>query len=118
MDLPQRRRELIEHVAGRRALTRARRREGARSPMQERSHGCGVDRSEPASEEASDRAGEDVTGVIVHTPVGTDVEASVANGRYAAWWPSEQPSSKNLDVMRAWTYTVTLSDGSARHVSE
>ena len=60
--------------------------------------------------------GSDVTGVTVHTPVGTDVEASVANGRFAAWWPSDQPSSENLEVMEAWTYTVTLADGSTRRV--
>lgn len=61
--------------------------------------------------------GSDVTGVTVHTPVGTDVEASVANGRFAAWWPSEQPSSENLDVMEAWTYTLTLADGSTVRVA-
>jgi hypothetical protein len=60
--------------------------------------------------------GSDVTGVTVHTPVGTDVEASVARGRFAAWWPSDQPSSENLEVMGAWTYTVTLADGSTRRV--
>lgn len=58
--------------------------------------------------------GNDVIGVTVHTPLGFDVEASVANGRFAAWWPSAQPSSENLDVMGAWSYTVTLADGSAR----
>lgn len=61
--------------------------------------------------------GSDVTGVTVHTPVGTDVEASVANGRFAAWWPSDQPSSENLEVMGAWTYTVTLADGGTRRVT-
>ena len=61
--------------------------------------------------------GRDVTGVTVHTPVGTDVEASVASGRFAAWWPSDQPSSENLEVMGAWTYTVTLADGSTRRVT-
>jgi hypothetical protein len=61
--------------------------------------------------------GSDVTGVTVHTPVGTDVEASVANGRFAAWWPSDLPSSDNLEVMGAWTYTVTLADGSTRRVT-
>jgi len=61
--------------------------------------------------------GSDVTGVTVHTPVGTDVEASVASGRYAAWWPSDRPSSENLEVMGAWTYTVTFADGSTRRVT-
>ncbi|HEX6248548.1 MAG TPA: hypothetical protein VFZ64_11810 [Nocardioidaceae bacterium] len=61
--------------------------------------------------------GSDVTGVTVHPPVGPDVEASVANGRFAAWWPSDQPSSENLEVMEAWTYTVTLADGSTRRAT-
>lgn len=61
--------------------------------------------------------GSDVTGVTVHTPLGTDVEASVANGRFAAWWPSAKPSSENPEVMGVWTYTVTLLDGSTRQVT-
>jgi hypothetical protein len=61
--------------------------------------------------------GSDVTGVTVHTPAGPDVEASVANGRFAAWWPSDRPSSENPEVMGAWTYTVTLADGSTRRVT-
>lgn len=60
--------------------------------------------------------GSDVMGVTVRTPIGTDVEASVTNGRFAAWWPSAMPSSENLDVMGAWAYTVTLTDGSTREV--
>lgn len=55
--------------------------------------------------------GADVTGATVHTPLGVDVEASVENGRFAAWWPSQKPSSKNPEVMGAWSYTVTLADG-------
>lgn len=61
--------------------------------------------------------GSDVTGVTVHTPLGFDVEASVDNGRFAAWWPSDPPSSENLDVMGPWSYTVTLVDGSTRHTT-
>lgn len=61
--------------------------------------------------------GSDVTGVTVHTPIGTDVKASVANGRFAAWWPSAKPSSENPEVMGAWTYTVTLADGTARQIA-
>ncbi len=61
--------------------------------------------------------GSDVTGVTVHPPAGPDVEASVGHGRFAAWWPSAHPSSKNPEVMGAWTYTVTLADGSTRRVT-
>ena len=59
--------------------------------------------------------GTDVTGVTVHTSAGTDVETSVANGRFAAWWPSPVPSSDHPEVMGAPTYTLTLADG-AREV--
>ncbi|MEO5710160.1 MAG: hypothetical protein ABIQ59_10095 [Nocardioidaceae bacterium] len=61
--------------------------------------------------------GSDVTGVTVHPPAGPDVEASVAHGRFAAWWPSDHPGSENPEVMGAWTYTVTLADGSTRRVT-
>jgi hypothetical protein len=61
--------------------------------------------------------GSDVTSVTVHLPAGPDVEASLANGRFAAWWPTDQPSSENLEVMGAWTYTVTLADGSTQRAT-
>lgn len=63
--------------------------------------------------------GSDVAGVTVHAPIGVDVEASVANGRFAAWWPSPKESSENAEVMgRRWTYTVTLADGTARRATD
>jgi hypothetical protein len=34
-----------------------------------------------------------------------------------AWWPSAEPSSENPEVMGAWTYTVTLADGSTRRLT-
>lgn len=61
--------------------------------------------------------GSDVTGVTVHPPTGPDVVASVENGRFAAWWPSDQPSSESTEVMGPWTYTVTLADGSTRRAT-
>lgn len=61
--------------------------------------------------------GSDVTGVTVHTPAGPDVEASIARGRFSAWWPSDPPSSENPEAMEAWTYTVTLANGSTRGVT-
>lgn len=61
--------------------------------------------------------GNDVTGVVVHTPIGTDVQASVADGRFAAWWPSPMPSSKNPEVDGASAFTVTLSDGTTREIA-
>lgn len=61
--------------------------------------------------------GRDVTAITVHTPTGVDVKASVANGRFAAWWPSVKPSSENPEVMEAWTYTLALADGSTRQAA-
>lgn len=53
--------------------------------------------------------GSDVTGVTVHIPSGPDVQASVDDGRFAAWWPVDDPGRSP-----AWSYTVTLADGSTR----
>ncbi len=61
--------------------------------------------------------GGDVTGVVVHTPIGTDVQASVAEGRFGAWWPSPKPSSRNPEVDGAPTFTVTLADGNTREIA-
>ena len=61
--------------------------------------------------------GSDVTGVTVHPPVGPDVQASVAHGRFAAWWPSGRPGGENPEVTGAWTYTLTLADGRTRRVT-
>lgn len=58
--------------------------------------------------------GDEVATVTVHPPGLPDVEATVSNGRFAAWWPSDVPSSETTDQMGAWTYTVTLVDGSTR----
>jgi hypothetical protein len=59
--------------------------------------------------------GAGVTGVTIHARELT-VEASVANGRYVAWWPGpafddvEQPSG-NADPGLFITYDLTLRDG-------
>lgn len=60
--------------------------------------------------------GSDVVGVTVHTPAGLDVEASVANGRFAAWFPGGDRVDPEDDpwTTGAWTYTVTLRDGTTR----
>ena len=61
--------------------------------------------------------GSDVIGVTVHPPVGRDVEASVHGGRFAAWWPGGEVRGDSPGVSGAWTYTVTLADGSTRQTS-
>ena len=59
--------------------------------------------------------GSNVTGVTVHTASGPDLEASVAGNRFAAWWPTSQPSSDH--PAETWSYTVHLADGSTRRTS-
>lgn len=61
-------------------------------------------------------AGSDVTGVTVHPPVGPDVEASLNGGRFSAWWPAGEAGGDNPGVGGAWTYTVTLAEGTTRRV--
>src|SRR3954454_14775190 len=58
--------------------------------------------------------GSDVTGVTLHPPVGPDVEASVRSGRFTAWWPRGVFKGDKPGAGGAWTYTVTLTDGSTR----
>lgn len=62
-------------------------------------------------------AGSDVSGVTVHPPTGPDVEASVSGGRFSAWWPAGEARGDNPGVGGAWTYTLTLSDGTSRDVA-
>ena len=54
------------------------------------------------------RVGSDVAGIEVLTPNGLRVEASIDNGRWAAWWPGNEDYPK---VAGAPTYRVTLRDG-------
>lgn len=61
-------------------------------------------------------AGADVTAVTVHPPVGPAVEASLVDGRFSAWWPTPVPSSDHPEAGGAWTFTVTLTDGTTRRV--
>lgn len=57
--------------------------------------------------------GSGVTGVTVHTSSVPDFEASVVDGRFAAWWPAVPQSSDNPEG-ETWSYTVHLADGSTR----
>jgi hypothetical protein len=61
-------------------------------------------------------AGRDVTRVTVHPPVGPDVQASLEDGRFAAWWPAGEARGDNPGISGAWSYTVTLADGTTRRV--
>jgi hypothetical protein len=60
---------------------------------------------------AEGRAGADVVDIEVTTPGGREVEASLENGRWAAWWPAGDDAMDNPEVTGAPTYTVTLRDG-------
>lgn len=55
--------------------------------------------------------GDEVTGVTVHISSGPDLEASIAGNRFAAWWPTSEPSSTHPS--ETWSYTVHLADGSS-----
>jgi hypothetical protein len=61
-------------------------------------------------------AGSDVTRVTVDPPAGPNVEASLENGRYAAWWPAGEARGDNPSMTGDWSYTVTLADGTTRRV--
>ncbi len=61
--------------------------------------------------------GSDVTGVTLHPPVGPDIEASVRNGQFTAWWPRGVFEGDKPGAGGAWTYSVTLADGSTRPTS-
>jgi hypothetical protein len=61
--------------------------------------------------------GSDVTGVTVHPPVGPDVEASVVSGRFTAWWPRGVLKGDRPGAGGAWSYSVTLADGTTRPIT-
>ncbi|MDQ4055029.1 MAG: hypothetical protein M3237_20360 [Actinomycetota bacterium] len=63
---------------------------------------------------AEGHVGSDVTAVTVHTASGMEIEASVSDGRFAAWWPAGEVDSDNPELGGAWSYTLTLADGSTR----
>jgi len=53
-----------------------------------------------------------LAGVTWHTSSGLDIEASVSDNRFAAWWPSSKQSSDH--PAETWSYTLHLADGSTR----
>ena len=82
----------------------------ARDVAREDSYGVGVVDDE-AFVYAEGSAGADVVGIEVTTPGGLVVEASVARGRWAVWWPAGDDSMDNPELTGAPTYEVTLRDG-------
>lgn len=60
---------------------------------------------------ASGRVGDDVERLVVDLADGREVEASVEDGRWAAWWPTGEDGFRDTSVTDAWTYTATLRDG-------
>ena len=61
------------------------------------------------------RAGADVVRIEVTTPGGVRVEASLDDGRWAAWWPAGDASPRNPGIAEAPAYDVTLRDGTVTH---
>ena len=61
--------------------------------------------------------GDQVAEVTIHTAAGEDVVATVADGRYVAWWPGhafptdfDEPSGRGGPAP-TFTYSITLEDG-------
>ncbi|MGQ2913038.1 hypothetical protein [Aeromicrobium sp.] len=61
--------------------------------------------------------GRDVVAVTVDPPVGPDVEASVKDGRFSAWWPAGNAEGNDAGSGGAWAFTVTLADGTVQQTS-
>lgn len=61
--------------------------------------------------------GRDVVGVTVHTATGMRVEASVGEGRFAAWWPAGEAKGDNPEIAEGHTFVVHLADGTSRRVT-
>lgn len=53
------------------------------------------------------RAGEDVTGVELTAPGEDPIEATVGNGRFLAWWPTDRGPGESVTV----TARITTADG-------
>jgi hypothetical protein len=56
-------------------------------------------------------AASDVTGVTLHLSDGTDVVATVGNGHYAAWWPSDARALSAVVTSPGGTTAAAFSDG-------
>ncbi len=75
--------------------------------------GIPLPRDSRARSYAYGRAGADVTSVVLHTSAQGDVRASMAEGLWAAWWPSPESDPE----VGGTTATLTLRDGTTRQVS-
>ena len=62
------------------------------------------------------RAGTDVVAVTITTPGGLEIEATLRDGRYAAWWPGGEAKADSPEFTRAPVVRATLRDGSAARV--
>jgi hypothetical protein len=56
---------------------------------------------------ARGRVGEDVTGVQLTAPGEDPIDATVGNGRYLAWWPTDRGPGESVTV----TARITTADG-------
>ena len=55
--------------------------------------------------------GRDVVGLTFTTPRGVTVQASLANGRFAVWWPAGRNDIRSPEISEASDIDVTLADG-------
>lgn len=60
------------------------------------------------------QVGKDVTSIVLNTPTAGDVETTVSNGYWAAWWPV---SRSELDDQGGLTLTATMTDGSTQNLA-
>lgn len=58
--------------------------------------------------------GKDVTTIVLHTPTAGDVQTTVSNGYWAAWWPV---SRSELDDQSGLTLTATMTDGTTQDLA-
>ena len=57
------------------------------------------------------QVGRDVADVAFTTPRGVHVQASVAGGRYAVWWPAGKNDLRSPEISGAPDIDITLADG-------
>jgi hypothetical protein len=56
---------------------------------------------------ARGRVGEDVTGIELTAPGEDPIDATVGNGRYLAWWPTDRGPGESVTI----TARITTADG-------
>ncbi|MCQ1953668.1 hypothetical protein [Arthrobacter sp. zg-Y238] len=80
-----------------------------------------ISRPRPTVSLTQGHIGDNVVGVTIHTADGQQVQASLEDGRYVAWWPGTAFGSElegNGGPAPDLAYTITLRDGTVLHDAE